>query len=101
MPQEGLDLLFTSQRTNDGEETGYGIGWRVATLGAMFPEGNTYRTGEHSGLRVVQHGGSSVGGRALLMVIPEERMVIALLVNYGRFGGAQLGGQVAMAFLEN
>src|SRR2546430_14033752 len=29
--RETLDLLFTSQRTSAGEETGYGIGWVVRT----------------------------------------------------------------------
>lgn len=99
LPQEGLDLLFTAQRTNAGEETGYGIGWRVGSFGELFPEDSTERDGELAGLRVMHHGGSSVGGRAFLLLVPERQMVVALLVNYSRFGGGRVAGQLAAAFL--
>ncbi len=62
-----LELLWTSQRTNDGEETNYGIGWGVGT--------------DHHGRRVVHHGGSSVGGRAFLLLFPDEGVVVAVLAN--------------------
>lgn len=70
-----IQLLWTSQRTNGGEVTGYGIGWRVG------------RDGRDR--RVVSHGGGSVGGRSLLLIYPEERMVLAITanttpLNYGR-----------------
>ena len=100
LPQEALDLLFTSQRTNDGEETSYGIGWRVGRFGALFPEDSPVRNSELADLPVMHHGGSSVGGRAFLLLIPEERMVVALLVNYERFGGGSVAGEVAAAFLK-
>jgi CubicO group peptidase (beta-lactamase class C family) len=100
LPQDGLDLLFTSQSNNAGEEIGYGIGWRVGTFGALFPEDSPLRTGDLAGLRVMQHGGSSVGGRAFLLLVPEERMVVALLVNYSRFGGGRVAGAVAAAFVD-
>ena len=100
LSQQALDLLFTSQRTSDGEETGYGIGWRVLTFGELFPENSDMRSSPMARLAVMQHGGSSVGGRAILLLIPEERMVVAALVNFSRFGGGRLAGQIAAAFLE-
>ncbi len=101
LPQAGLDLLFTSQRNSAGEQTGYGIGWRVGTFGALFPEDSPLRSGRLAGLRVMHHGGSSVGGRAFLLLVPEERMVVALLVNYNRFDGGRVAGAVAAAFMDH
>jgi len=100
LPQAALDLLFTSQRTNDGEETGYGIGWSVGSLGALFPEDSPLRGSALADLPVVHHGGSSVGGRAFLLLVPDERMVVALLVNYNRFGGGSVAGEVAATFIQ-
>lgn len=100
LPQEGLDLLFTSQLTNGGENTGYGMGWRVGSFGALFPEDNPIRSSGVADLQARYHGGSSVGGRAFLLLIPEEQMVVALLVNYERFDGAALAGRLAAAFID-
>jgi len=100
LPQEGLDLLFTSQRTNEGVETGYGIGWSVGAFGELFPADSPMRDSALAGLRVMHHGGSSVGGRAFLLLIPERRMVVALLVNSNRFGGGRVAGEVAAPFLQ-
>jgi serine beta-lactamase-like protein LACTB, mitochondrial len=62
-----LDLLFTTQRTNDGQATGYGIGWFIAT--------------DSLGHRRVFHGGESVGGTAALGVDRDSRVVVAILAN--------------------
>ena len=100
LSREALDLLFTSRRTSDGEETGYGIGWRVGTLGSLFPEADLRRDSELGRLRVMHHGGSSVGGRAFLLLVPERRVVVAVLVNYNRLAGSQLGAGIAAAFID-
>jgi CubicO group peptidase (beta-lactamase class C family) len=64
---ETLDLLFTSQKTAAGAETGYGIGWFVATDGL--------------GHRWLFHGGSSIGGTAVFGLDRDSRVVIAILSN--------------------
>ncbi len=64
---ETLTLLFESQKTSSGEETGYGMGWR--------PD-RDYRD-----RRVVHHGGSSEGARAFFLLYPDEGLAIALLAN--------------------
>ena len=64
---ETVALLWTSQRTSGGEETGYGIGWDVAT--------------DYEGRRIVSHGGSSIGGRAHLLIFPDDGVVVAMLAN--------------------
>jgi CubicO group peptidase (beta-lactamase class C family) len=68
---ETFRLLTTSQRTNDGKETGYGMGWAVAT-------------GEH-GRRQIGHGGGSVGGASRLMMFPDQQVVAAMILNTDGF----------------
>ena len=65
--RETLDLLFTSQRTSAGEETGYGIGWFVKQ--------------DSLGHHWAFHGGSAVGGTAVLGVDRDAHLVLALLTN--------------------
>jgi serine beta-lactamase-like protein LACTB, mitochondrial len=67
---ETLRLLWTSQRTTAGTETGYGMGWFVDHDAA----------GRHR----VFHSGGSVGGTAYLLIYPDQRLVLALLVNSDR-----------------
>ena len=64
---ETVEMLWASQHLTDGRATDYGIGWGSGT--------------DHEGRRVVHHGGSSVGGRAFLVLFPAERVVVALLSN--------------------
>ena len=59
--------LFTSQRTADGAQTGVGLGWRIAT--------------DSSGRRYVHHGGLSNGGRAFVLLYPDQRVAVALVTN--------------------
>jgi serine beta-lactamase-like protein LACTB len=66
---ETVELLFTSQRTRSGELTNYGIGWRTGT--------------DSAGRRWVGHTGGSVGGRAVLVIYPDHRVVVAALANLG------------------
>lgn len=100
LPQEALDLLFTSQRTTAGEETGYGIGWRVGTYGELFPEESDERGGRLSRLRVMHHGGSSVGGRAFLLLVPDAELTAAVLINYERLSSGRTAGSIALPFLR-
>jgi serine beta-lactamase-like protein LACTB len=65
-----VDLLWTSQRTPDGKDTGYGLGWFVSK--------------DSAGRQVVRHSGGSDGGTALLVLYPKQRMVFAFLFNSDR-----------------
>jgi len=64
---DSLKLLFTSQRTKSGEETGYGMGWGI--------------TKSPSGRVVYEHSGGSIGGSSQLMVYPETHVAVALVTN--------------------
>lgn len=67
LQRQTVELLWTSQRLLDGELTGYGIGWRVGR--------------DATERRVVSHSGGSVGGRSLLLIYPEEGVVLAITAN--------------------
>jgi CubicO group peptidase (beta-lactamase class C family) len=80
-----VERLWTSLRTNDGLETGYGLGWAVGTDG--------------SGRRVVSHTGSAVGGRAILLVYPDDGVVVALAANVSGLAFRGLPQGVALLFI--
>jgi serine beta-lactamase-like protein LACTB len=63
---ETVKLMWTSQRTTGGEETGYGIGWFVGTV---------------EGHREVWHTGGAVGGSTILLIRPDDGVVVAILTN--------------------
>lgn len=86
LSSETVDTLWTSQRTADGEETGYGIGWSVRE--------------DSAGQRQVAHGGGSVGGTTLLILYPERRAGLAIV---GNMSNAPVGSPARLildAFLE-
>lgn len=64
--QETIDILWSSQHTRDGERTNYGIGWRE-----NFEEGR----------RVISHTGGAMGGTTVLVIYPDEGVVVAILTN--------------------
>lgn len=70
---ETRTVMFTSQHTNDGKETGVGLAWRIGT--------------DEKGRRILHHGGDSLGGRAFILMYPEQRVVVAMLSNlsFARF----------------
>ncbi len=67
LSDETLETLWTTQRTNDGDETGYGVGWSVAT--------------DRAGRRLVSHGGGSIGGTTFLLLFPDDGVVVSIVGN--------------------
>ncbi len=70
---ESLQLLFTSQKTMDGKETGYGMGWFIGK--------------SKSGQRIYEHAGGSTGGSSQLILYPDARVVVAMICNFDGYGG--------------
>ncbi len=82
---ETLRLLWTSQKTADGKETMYGMGWSVDR--------------DKRGRRRVRHSGGAQGGTANLVIYPDEGLVVAMIVNSDEsFTGKAL--QIAEEFLD-
>jgi len=65
---ESLRLLFTSQKTLDGKETGYGMGWSIRK--------------SKSGQRIYEHSGGSAGGSSQLILYPDTHVVVAMVCNF-------------------
>jgi CubicO group peptidase (beta-lactamase class C family) len=65
---ESLRLLFTSQKTTDGKQTGYGIGWFVGKSA--------------SGQKVYAHDGGAAGGSSRLILYPDAHVVVAMICNF-------------------
>lgn len=65
--RETLEAMWTPQRTASGEDTGYGIGWRVGH--------------DAAGRRIVHHGGRTQQLRAFLLVYPDHDLAVAVLAN--------------------
>jgi len=75
-------LMFTSQRAADGKDTDVGFAWRIATI---------------AGRRVYHHGGDSIGGRAFLLLWPDQSIAVAFASNLDRIKFAETE---AMALAE-
>lgn len=69
-----VERFWTPQRLNSGAPTSYGYGWGIGNV-ALGAEG------EGASTRAVQHGGSVLGGRASLMIFPDEDLVVSVMTN--------------------
>jgi CubicO group peptidase (beta-lactamase class C family) len=78
-------LFWTSQRTRGGEETGYGIGWFVADRG---------------GRRVVYHTGGATGGSDVLVLLPDDGVVVSILTNLSSERPTEAALAIAELFLH-
>jgi len=60
------DVMWTSQKTPDGKETGYGLGWG---------------TGKELGVLDVGHAGGQQGTSTKILILPERRAGVVVLMN--------------------
>lgn len=80
LPDSVRALFLSTQHTEAGAPTNVGLGWRIAK--------------DSLGRRYLHHGGSAMGGRAFLLVYPDEGVAVAILANTE----ANLGESDALAF---
>jgi serine beta-lactamase-like protein LACTB, mitochondrial len=80
-----VELLFVPMRTREGAAVPYGLGWEL---------------GSYCGQRVVGHGGSHVGATAQLLVLPEQRIAVALLANANSRGLREAAARAAKLVLS-
>jgi serine beta-lactamase-like protein LACTB len=64
---ETVTLLWTSQKTSDGKDTEYGMGWSVGR--------------DARGRRKISHSGGAQGGTAYLVIDPDDGLAAAMIVN--------------------
>jgi len=85
-----VESLQTSQRLASGEETGYGLGWRLKPVTLAGKQ-----------TRVIGHDGESLGGMvASLMTFPEYGIVVAVTSNIPYADTSSLAVKIAEAFVE-
>ena len=82
LSRESRDAMWTRQ-TPEGEAS-YGLGWAV---------------GEIARHRAVSHSGGSMGATAMLIVLPDDGIVVGVLGNTGSIGHAGIAGRVARILL--
>lgn len=78
-----VELLWTPQTTADGESTGYGIGWSQEV---------------EEGVRTVWHTGGAMGGSTILLLRPDQGVVVAILTNLQSVRHVETAHAIADAF---
>lgn len=66
LSHDSVQLMWTRQKTTDGKETNYGLGWRV---------------GKHAGRKIVSHTGGQAGTSTVLLLFPETGTSVAIMCN--------------------
>src|SRR2546426_120029 len=75
LKRDSLQLLFTPNRSKDGQETKYGMGWFIGK--------------STSGQKILEHSGGSVGGTSELILYPDAHMVVAMVTNFASDEGGR------------
>ncbi len=86
LKRDSLQLLFTPQKTKDGQETKYGMGWFIGK--------------STSGQKILEHSGGSVGGTSELILYPDAHMVVAMVTNFASDEGGRWKTVDAQEFAE-
>ncbi|WP_423127094.1 serine hydrolase domain-containing protein [Gaoshiqia sp. Z1-71] len=83
--QESLDLFFTRLVLKNGFETNRGFGWWV--------------TADRENRMIYMQMGSTIGGSSMLMVYPEQKLVVSVCSNTADETGSLPAPQIAEKFL--
>jgi CubicO group peptidase (beta-lactamase class C family) len=86
-----IEMLQTPQTLASGEETGYGLGWRLETVPLA---------GQPA--RMAGHGSKEdfIGGTTYLMTFPERGIVVAVMTNISFADTKSVALSIAQAFAE-
>ena len=79
------DLMWTSLKTADGQQTGYGMGW-----GAL----------EKFGVHIMAHTGSQQGTSTAFAVVPERRAGVVVLANMDNVSTNLLADEILKILLD-
>jgi CubicO group peptidase (beta-lactamase class C family) len=83
--ESAFNKLLTTTPLNNGFETNYGFGVRIE---------------DYFGNKLIQHGGSVGGFRAIARTFPEEQFNIVILTNYSRSGIVSKANKISGIFLD-
>ncbi len=73
------DLMWTPQKASDGSQNGYALGWG---------------TGDTAGFRDVGHGGGQQGTSTFIMLVPDKRAGVVVLINMDDADAGSLASDV-------
>lgn len=79
-----LDMMFTSQKTRDGKPTDYGMGWNISATNRR---------------KVVSHTGGQQGVSTILVMVPRDGIVVALMCNLERASLRELAQKIAQSLV--
>lgn len=80
-----VDAMFTQQKTNDGKPSLYGLGWNVTTL---------------DGRKLVSHTGGQQGTSTILVMLPREGVVVAVMTNLEKAQLRELSTRVVRQLID-
>lgn len=86
LKESTLNELFASQHTNEGKATNYGLGWRSGE--------------DKKGRAWIGHSGGSVGGTTMMLIYPEEKLIVVTLVNLSSAKTGDLAFRLANQLLS-
>ncbi|WP_299194270.1 serine hydrolase domain-containing protein [uncultured Erythrobacter sp.] len=95
LEQATREEMFAIRKTSDGafNEQHYALGWRN---GGLENGENTYR--------MINHGGATAGATAILLIFPDQSIVVAMTANTVRAGGSnqimKKAARIATVFLQ-
>jgi len=73
LSKKTTDLFWTAQETKQGKKSTYGFGWRITeNIDPQIKEE-----------RLVSHGGAAVGASSYILLLPNNKLVIAIIANLG------------------
>lgn len=81
-----LEVMWTARKLKSGKQTGYGLGWNVSKRGS---------------LRLISHGGGQQGTNTYLLLVPEKKIVIAVLANLENAGAGEIAARLLDVLLES
>lgn len=82
---ETVKAMWTSQKTRDGKETRYGMGWGRADL---------------DGEPIIAHSGDQPGTRTSLLLIPSRKLAFAVMINLEGVDAPELNRNLARLVLK-
>ena len=85
LKRETSELMYTRQKTNDGKETNYGLGWGVAT---------------HNNQRALGHSGGQQRVSTFLHMQPDQGIAVVLMSNLENARLGDLAQQIGDILLK-
>ena len=86
MTRATRDAMWTRQKTSDGKETDYALGWSV---------------GNSLGVLDVGHGGGQQGTSTYFMIVPQRRAGVVVLMNIDSEDSSALAKELMKIVLDN